>query len=33
VAGRFGYAVRFLPIGPDDPDVGAPSQMGVFTRD
>jgi 3' terminal RNA ribose 2'-O-methyltransferase Hen1 len=31
VAGRFGYAVRFLPIGPVDPEVGAPSQMAVFT--
>jgi 3' terminal RNA ribose 2'-O-methyltransferase Hen1 len=30
VAGRFGYAVRFLPIGPVDPEVGAPSQMAVF---
>ncbi len=28
---RFGYAVRFLPIGPEDTKVGAPSQMGVFT--
>lgn len=32
VAGRFGYAVRFLPIGPEDAAVGAPTQMGVFTR-
>lgn len=32
VAGRYGYAVRFAPIGPADPAVGAPSQMGVFTR-
>jgi 3' terminal RNA ribose 2'-O-methyltransferase Hen1 len=32
VADRFGYAVRFLPIGPEDPVVGAPSQMGVFAR-
>jgi 3' terminal RNA ribose 2'-O-methyltransferase Hen1 len=31
VAGRFGYAVRFLPVGPEDPAVGAPTQMGVFT--
>jgi 3' terminal RNA ribose 2'-O-methyltransferase Hen1 len=30
VAGRFGYAVRFLPVGPVDAEVGAPSQMGVF---
>jgi 3' terminal RNA ribose 2'-O-methyltransferase Hen1 len=25
-----GYAVRFLPIGPDDPAVGPPTQMAVF---
>jgi 3' terminal RNA ribose 2'-O-methyltransferase Hen1 len=31
VAGRFGYAVRFVPIGPVDPEVGAPSQMAVFS--
>jgi len=33
IAGRFGYSVRFLPVGPEDPEVGAPSQMGVFTRE
>ncbi|MCB9453334.1 MAG: 3' terminal RNA ribose 2'-O-methyltransferase Hen1 [Anaerolineaceae bacterium] len=27
---RFGYTVRFLPVGPEDETVGAPSQMGVF---
>lgn len=27
---RFGYSVRFLPIGEEDAAVGAPSQMGVF---
>jgi 3' terminal RNA ribose 2'-O-methyltransferase Hen1 len=32
VAERHGYHVRFLPIGPEDPGVGAPSQMGVFIR-
>jgi 3' terminal RNA ribose 2'-O-methyltransferase Hen1 len=32
VAGRFGYAVRFLPVGPEDPELGAPTQMGVFQR-
>ena len=31
VAERFGYSVRFLSIGPDDPEVGSPTQMGVFT--
>lgn len=29
---RFGYTVRFVPIGPEDVSVGAPTQMGVFTR-
>ncbi len=32
VADRFGYAVKFLPLGPQDASAGAPSQMGVFTR-
>jgi 3' terminal RNA ribose 2'-O-methyltransferase Hen1 len=32
VAGRFGYGVRFLPVGPQDPAVGAPTQMAVFER-
>lgn len=31
VATRFGYTVRFLPVGPEDPAVGSPTQMGVFT--
>jgi len=30
LAGRFGYAVRFLPVGPEDPAHGPPTQMGVF---
>ena len=30
VAERFGYAVRFLPVGPEDTKLGAPTQMGVF---
>jgi 3' terminal RNA ribose 2'-O-methyltransferase Hen1 len=30
VADRFGYAVRYLPVGPEEPEVGAPSQMAVF---
>jgi 3' terminal RNA ribose 2'-O-methyltransferase Hen1 len=29
---RFGYSVRFLPVGPEDAVVGAPTQMGVFQR-
>ncbi len=32
VATRFGYTVRFLPVGEEDAQVGAPTQMGVFTR-
>lgn len=32
IAKRFGYAVRFLPVGPDEPDAGSPTQMGVFTH-
>jgi 3' terminal RNA ribose 2'-O-methyltransferase Hen1 len=32
VASQFGYTVRFLPIGPEDEIVGAPSQMGIFSR-
>jgi len=27
-----GYAVRFRPIGEDDPEVGPPTQMAVFAR-
>lgn len=27
---RFGYKVHFLPVGPEDPSVGPPTQMGVF---
>jgi 3' terminal RNA ribose 2'-O-methyltransferase Hen1 len=33
VAARFGYAVRFAPVGPVDPEVGSPTQMGIFTRE
>ncbi len=32
VAARHGYHVRFLPIGPVDEALGAPTQMGVFER-
>jgi 3' terminal RNA ribose 2'-O-methyltransferase Hen1 len=32
IAERFGYAVRFLPVGPEDSVVGSPTQMGIFTR-
>ena len=30
VAERFGYGVRFLPVGPEDEAVGPPTQMAVF---
>jgi 3' terminal RNA ribose 2'-O-methyltransferase Hen1 len=29
---RFNYQVRFLPVGPEDSKLGAPTQMGVFER-
>ncbi|MEU4872208.1 3' terminal RNA ribose 2'-O-methyltransferase Hen1 [Streptomyces sp. NPDC021608] len=32
VAERHGYDVAFLPVGPDDPEVGPPTQMAVFER-
>jgi 3' terminal RNA ribose 2'-O-methyltransferase Hen1 len=32
VASTYGYGVRFLPVGADDPDVGPPTQLAVFTR-
>jgi hypothetical protein len=31
VAVRFGYDVRFAPVGDDDAQVGAPTQMAVFS--
>ncbi|MBI3822320.1 MAG: 3' terminal RNA ribose 2'-O-methyltransferase Hen1 [Planctomycetes bacterium] len=30
IASRFGYQVRFLPVGPEHPDLGSPTQMGLF---
>jgi 3' terminal RNA ribose 2'-O-methyltransferase Hen1 len=32
VAASHGYAVRYVPVGPADPEVGAPTQFAVFTR-
>lgn len=32
VAERHGYTVAFEPIGPEDADLGPPTQMGVFRR-
>ena len=31
-AGRFGYSVRFLPVGEEDEELGPPTQMAVFSR-
>jgi hypothetical protein len=31
VAEQFGYRVTFRGVGPDDPEVGPPTQMAVFT--
>ncbi|ANW17600.1 3' terminal RNA ribose 2'-O-methyltransferase Hen1 [Streptomyces clavuligerus] len=33
VAEREGYRVALVPVGPDDPEVGPPTQMAVFTRE
>lgn len=32
IGARFGYTARFLPIGPEDAEVGAPSQMTIMER-
>ena len=32
MAKKFGYAVRFLPVGPEDAELGSPTQMGLFER-
>ena len=32
MASRYGYAVRAQPVGPVDEALGAPTQMGIFTR-
>jgi 3' terminal RNA ribose 2'-O-methyltransferase Hen1 len=32
VAAQYDYTTRFLPIGPDDPTVGSPTQMVVFVH-
>ncbi|WP_455351977.1 3' terminal RNA ribose 2'-O-methyltransferase Hen1 [Streptomyces sp. SYSU K217416] len=33
VARRHGYGVEFVPVGPDDPEVGPPTQMAVFSSE
>jgi 3' terminal RNA ribose 2'-O-methyltransferase Hen1 len=30
IAGRFGYTVRFVGVGPEDRELGSPTQMGIF---
>ncbi|MGW1147913.1 3' terminal RNA ribose 2'-O-methyltransferase Hen1 [Streptomyces sp. NPDC002454] len=32
VAARYGYAVELRPVGPEDPEVGAPTQLALFHR-
>jgi 3' terminal RNA ribose 2'-O-methyltransferase Hen1 len=32
VAARFGYAVRFVPVGPEHAEYGPPTQMAIFER-
>jgi hypothetical protein len=32
VAAAHGYMVRYLPVGADDPEVGPPTQMAVFSK-
>jgi hypothetical protein len=33
IAERFGYAVRFLSVGPEDSNLGAPTQMAIFNKE
>lgn len=32
IAEKHGYNVRFMPVGPEDTDVGAPTQMAIFEK-
>jgi 3' terminal RNA ribose 2'-O-methyltransferase Hen1 len=32
ICARYGYSVKFLPVGPEDAAVGSPTQMAVFSR-
>jgi 3' terminal RNA ribose 2'-O-methyltransferase Hen1 len=32
VATEYGYTVRYLPVGADDPEVGPPTQLAVFSK-
>ena len=33
VGNRYGYAVRMVPVGPEDPELGAPTQMAIFSAE
>jgi 3' terminal RNA ribose 2'-O-methyltransferase Hen1 len=33
VAASYGYAVRFLAVGTDDPEVGPPTQLAIFSQE
>ena len=33
VGKRHGYAVRIAPVGPEDPELGAPTQMAIFSAE
>jgi 3' terminal RNA ribose 2'-O-methyltransferase Hen1 len=33
IASKYGYAVRLLPVGPEDSVVGAPTQMAIFEKE
>jgi 3' terminal RNA ribose 2'-O-methyltransferase Hen1 len=32
IGGRYGYGLRYLPVGPDDPAVGPPTQLAIFSK-
>jgi 3' terminal RNA ribose 2'-O-methyltransferase Hen1 len=32
VAAHYGYTVRYLPVGTDDPEVGPPTQLAIFSK-
>ena len=33
ICAAYGYTVRFAAVGPEDPRIGSPTQLAVFTRD
>ena len=33
VGKRYGYAARIAPVGPEDPELGAPTQMAIFSME